>query len=377
MRFDFIAVPRDRFDQRSARSRNLGYDLSDNRGHGHMRGDGHLHDHSHDRSHRHSHSSKRLNRRNALASVVLNVVQCVLVAFPAHAQTCPFDDGNSALTREGLILTRYALGIRENALVANTGIDAVDWPTVQATILCPSCGLDINGNGGFDQTDATIISRKIAGITGTALTDGLSLGSGSRNTPAAVNSFLLSGCGLTGGTVTSISAGTGLSGGTITTSGTIGIAAGGVGTFELAADSVTSSKIAANSVGTSEIADGSVTQLKFNETVQPFAGALLSSTGANPGGSLKWVSPPALSCVAGTSAGAATITSGNQGCATATCPAGYMVTGGGLTGGSTNTGTLFQYVNYASGNGWQVCIVVGGSGASATFSANARCCKVE
>ena len=152
----------------------------------------------------------------------------IIFSSHARAQSCPFDDGNSKLTREGLILTRFALGLSRSALVSGTDIDAIDAPTVEATILCPSCGLDIYGSGGFDAVDATIISRKLAGFSGAALTDGLNLGGGSRNTPQAVNSFLLAGCGATGGTVTSITAGTGLSGGTITSSGTIGIAPGGV-----------------------------------------------------------------------------------------------------------------------------------------------------
>jgi hypothetical protein len=144
-----------------------------------------------------------------------------LVAAPASAQTCPFDDGNSSLAVEGLILTRYALGITGAPLVNNTGINAVDAPTVEAAINCPSCGLNITGNATLTVADATIISRKLAGITGTALTNGLALGSGTRNTPAAVQSFLLAGCGASGGTVTSITAGTGLTGGTITGTGTI------------------------------------------------------------------------------------------------------------------------------------------------------------
>ena len=69
--------------------------------------------------------------------------------------------------------------------------------------------------------DATIISRKLAGFSGSSLTNGLALGSGTRNTPALVQSFLLAGCGATGGTVTSITAGSGLTGGTLTTTGTI------------------------------------------------------------------------------------------------------------------------------------------------------------
>ena len=146
-----------------------------------------------------------------------------LGAFAAHAQTCPFDDGNSSLTVEGVILTRYALGITGVPLVASTGIAASDAPTVEAAINCPSCGLNITGNPTMTVADATIISRKLAGFNGAQLTDGLSLGSGTRNTPAAVQSFLLAGCGATGGTVTSITAGAGLTGGTITGSGTIAV----------------------------------------------------------------------------------------------------------------------------------------------------------
>jgi len=139
----------------------------------------------------------------------------------ASAQVCPFDDGNSSLAVEGLVLTRYALGLTGAPLVANSGINAVDAPTVEASVNCPSCGLNITGNPTMTVADATIISRKLAGMSGSALTNGLALGSGTRNTPSAVQSFLLAGCGATGGTVTSITAGTGLTGGTISSSGTI------------------------------------------------------------------------------------------------------------------------------------------------------------
>jgi hypothetical protein len=320
------------------------------------------------------------SQKTGVMSTCLAAIALCLITASADAQTCPFDDGHSVLTREGLVLTRYALGLRGNVLVNGTDFAATDASTVEGTIVCPSCGLDINGNGGFDVVDATIISRKLAGLTGNALTDGLALGSGSRNTPAAVNSFLLAGCGTTGGTVTSITAGTGLSGGTITTTGTIGIAPGGVGNAELAANSVTSSKIAANAVGSSEIADASITQSKLAEATQPQAGYFLSSTGANPGGSLTWVPPPApvsLSCVDAPS-DSATIAGGTQGCATSTCSSGYTVTGGGPTSGGASTFSLFQYINARSGNGWRVCYLVGGTASvSITFSVVARCCKVD
>lgn len=113
----------------------------------------------------------------------------------ASAQTCPFDDGRSSLAVDGLILTRFALGITGAPLVAATGISAVDAATVESSINCPACGLNITGNAMLTAADATIISRKLAGFSGDSLTNGLALGSGARNTPAAVQSFLLSGCG--------------------------------------------------------------------------------------------------------------------------------------------------------------------------------------
>jgi hypothetical protein len=138
------------------------------------------------------------------------------VAQSALASTCPFDNGGSNLENDGLVLTRYALGLRGATMVANTSFAAGDAATIESTIACPSCGLrvtddkDALSNPIFTVADATIISRRLAGFSGAALTNGVALGSGSRNTPAAVQSFLLAGCGATGGTVTSVGAGFGL-----------------------------------------------------------------------------------------------------------------------------------------------------------------------
>jgi hypothetical protein len=120
----------------------------------------------------------------------------------ANAQQCPFEASGTSLAREGLVLTRYALSIRGSDLVANTGFTSAEAATIESTIGCADCGtsaLDINGSGAFDVTDATIISRKIAGFSNAAATGGLNLGSGSRSSAAAVNSFLLAGCSGGGG----------------------------------------------------------------------------------------------------------------------------------------------------------------------------------
>ena len=86
-----------------------------------------------------------------------------------HAQVCPFDDRNSSLTNEGLILTRYALGLTGAPLVANTSINAVDAPTVEASINCPSCGLNITGNPTMTVADATIDDNDAVSIVADAL----------------------------------------------------------------------------------------------------------------------------------------------------------------------------------------------------------------
>jgi trimeric autotransporter adhesin len=118
----------------------------------------------------------------------------LMASTASFAQVCPFDNGGSTLENDGLVLTRYALGLRGAPMVANTSFAVGDAATIESNIACPSCGLNVTGGATFTSTDATIISRKIAGFNGAALTNGLGL---SGPTVAAVNSFLLAGCGTT------------------------------------------------------------------------------------------------------------------------------------------------------------------------------------
>lgn len=115
----------------------------------------------------------------------------------SQAQTCPFDRGASDAVNDGVVLTRFALNITGAPLLAGTKYANLDPAGVRANIECMSCGLDINGDGTVDTTDTTIIARHLAGLQGSALTSGLSLGSASaasRNTNAAVVSYLANGC---------------------------------------------------------------------------------------------------------------------------------------------------------------------------------------
>ena len=189
--------------------------------------------------------------RSHFASVAASALLLATTTATA-VNTCPFDNGGSDAVNDGVVLTRYALGITGAPLVASTRYASLNPATVKANLECVGCALDMNGDGNVDAVDATIIARHLNGFQGASLTAGLALGAGSRNTTALVQSFLAIGCGMTGGTITSIIAGTGLTGGTITTSGTI------------AADTTylqrrVSSSCAAGSYIRAIAADGSVT----------------------------------------------------------------------------------------------------------------------
>jgi hypothetical protein len=130
-------------------------------------------------------------RASAFTAAALSLL-AISMASAVSAQTCRFDNGGSTLENDGLVLTRYALGLRGAPMVANTSFAVGDAATIESNIACPACGLNVTGSGTFTVNDATIISRKLAGFSGTALTNGLGL---SGPTVAAVNSFLLTGCG--------------------------------------------------------------------------------------------------------------------------------------------------------------------------------------
>ena len=149
------------------------------------------------------------------------VIGWALSAAVSFAATCPFDTGGSDAVNDGVVLTRYALGITGAPMTASTRYASLDPLQVKANIECVGCALDMNGDNQIDAVDATIIARHLAGFTGESLTAGLALGAGSRNRTAAVSSFLAIGCSMTGGTITTVTAGTGLTGGTITATGTI------------------------------------------------------------------------------------------------------------------------------------------------------------
>ena len=117
----------------------------------------------------------------------------MLLATHTAASTCPFDTGGSDAINDGVVLTRYALGITGAPLIASTRYAILDPLQVKANIECVGCALDINGDGVVDTVDATIIARHLAGFQDASLSAGLALGVGTRNSPSAVTSFLVNG----------------------------------------------------------------------------------------------------------------------------------------------------------------------------------------
>lgn len=129
------------------------------------------------------------------------LIAIVILSAVSQAATCPFDRGGSDAVNDGVVLTRYALGITGAPLVASTRYASLDPLQVKNNIECVGCALDMNGDNAIDAVDTTIVARHLAGLKGSALTAGLNLGtppSASRPDTASITSFLANGCAIGG-----------------------------------------------------------------------------------------------------------------------------------------------------------------------------------
>jgi hypothetical protein len=95
-------------------------------------------------------------------------------------------------TRDGLVMQRYSGGVIDSTLIANTqpGVQTFS-ETITKIAARPS--LDVTCKGRFDSTDATIITRHLAGFRDDALTRGLTL-VGQRNTTPLIQQYLDNAC---------------------------------------------------------------------------------------------------------------------------------------------------------------------------------------
>ncbi len=133
-----------------------------------------------------------LNRWVATLFVCMVVVpptlaECEFSLFSSAAITVP-----AAVTRDGLVLQRYAGGINDSTLTANVQPGVQTFSEIISKINSrPS--LDVTCNGSFDRADATIITRHLAGFRDDALTQGITL-VGQRNTTQLVQQYLDNAC---------------------------------------------------------------------------------------------------------------------------------------------------------------------------------------
>ncbi len=123
------------------------------------------------------------------------IAVCGLLATLVADAACPFNvTGNATADsmRDGVLLVRYARGMRGATLVAGTGANST---TVEGNIAANVDKLDVNGNGTFDIDDAAIIGRNIFGFsTGAWLPDGKAGAYATRTTVAKLKAFVDAGC---------------------------------------------------------------------------------------------------------------------------------------------------------------------------------------
>lgn len=131
------------------------------------------------------------------AAVLLAALFAGLLGTAAQAQVsaCPFNvraSGSAQSTQDGLLITRYARGLRGAALVAGTG--AATATTVEDFMHVNRDRLDLDGNGFIDETDAAIITRVLAGLPPVTASNVTLRTGGSRSSVTAIRQFLDAGC---------------------------------------------------------------------------------------------------------------------------------------------------------------------------------------
>ena len=123
------------------------------------------------------------------------LASCGLLTSGITLAACPFNvSGDAAIDslRDGLLLVRYAQGLRGAALVAGT---TANTPAVENFIVANTAGLDVNGNGVFDIGDAAIIARSVFGFSYQSwMPDGQAGAYATRTSPALVKTFVDAGC---------------------------------------------------------------------------------------------------------------------------------------------------------------------------------------
>jgi uncharacterized protein (DUF1800 family) len=134
----------------------------------------------------------------ARAMFAVGVIASALAWSPQSlAANCPLNVSGATsplLTVDGMLLSRYARGLRDTALT--TGITTPALPsTVETNIANASAALDVDGDGGFGVSDALILARSMAGMSSSTWPNGVAFGTNAtRTTPKALSDYITGGC---------------------------------------------------------------------------------------------------------------------------------------------------------------------------------------
>jgi hypothetical protein len=123
------------------------------------------------------------------------------VLLPSAASgICPFnaDQQGSAVgaaTTDGLLFIRYALNLSDAALAANAVQNNATAASVATYIQSNAASLDIDGDGKFTTSDATVVARYLLGYRGASLASGLpALEFAKRYGGVALQDYIDNGC---------------------------------------------------------------------------------------------------------------------------------------------------------------------------------------
>ena len=116
-------------------------------------------------------------------------------ALPLLAGSLDFDQsGNGDALTDGLLLLRYAFGLRGSMLTAGavSGNSPLSESEVEAAVATAAGSFaDIDGNGRLDAlTDGLILLRYLFGLRGTMLTNGAVAGDATRTTPEVIEAYV-------------------------------------------------------------------------------------------------------------------------------------------------------------------------------------------
>jgi hypothetical protein len=123
-------------------------------------------------------------------------VGAIAVAVAAPSGACPFDvdrSGAQTSATDGIMMLRNRLSLTGAALTNGVSEVVTSPQLVSDVIERDRLRLDMDGNGVFDINDALIITRHLAGFTGSALTQGVNLNL-PRNSSSAIAQHIAAGC---------------------------------------------------------------------------------------------------------------------------------------------------------------------------------------